>query len=249
MFGDISIPLIVSSFLAGIVMFLAPCTLPLVPTVLSFVSGVSLEDGTSFKRYRRRVVVHTLLFVFGFSLVFIVLGGLAAQLGSFVDRVLLTRVAGVILIAFGFLMVGTKLPFISNDLTFRLPQFLRKPGKFSAFLLGLVFGVGWTPCAGPVVGTILTVAAIEGGFKGVFLLTIFSLGLAIPFAITAYFLGSIGPLLQMVSRYTKYVYMFSGVLLILFGILLVTNNFSLLLTWGFKFLSIFNYEEFLFKFL
>ena len=249
MFGDISLPLIISSFFAGIVMFLAPCTLPLVPAVLSFVSGVSLEDGTSFKKYRRRVVVHTLLFVFGFSLVFIILGGLAAQLGSFIDRVLLTRIAGVVLIAFGILMIGLRLPLVSNDLTLKLPQFLRKPGKFSAFLLGLVFGVGWTPCAGPVVGTILTVAAIEGGFKGVFLLTIFSLGLAIPFAITAYFLGSIGPLLQMISRYTKYVYMFSGVLLILFGILLATNNFGLLLTWGFSLLRFLNYEELLKRFI
>jgi len=249
MIGDISLPLIISSFFAGIVMFIAPCTLPLVPAVLSFVSGVSLEDGTSFKKYRGKVVLHTLLFVIGFSLVFIILGGLAAQIGSYIDRVLLTRVAGVVLIAFGFLMIGLRLPIVSNDLVVKLPLFLRKPGKFSSFLLGLVFGVGWTPCAGPVVGTILTVAAIEGGIKGVFLLTIFSLGLTIPFLITAYFLGSIGPLLNLISRYVKYVYMFSGVLLILFGVLLATNNFGLLLRWGFRLLRIFNYEGILMKFI
>ncbi len=249
MFGDISLALLVSSFIAGIVMYLAPCTLPLVPAVFSFVSGVSLEDSTSFKKYRGKVVGHTLLFVFGFSLVFIILGGLAAQLGSFVDRVILTRMAGIVLIAFGFLMIGLRLPFVSQDFTLKLPSFLRKPGKFSALLLGVVFGLGWTPCAGPIVGSILTVAAIEGGFKGVFLLTIFSLGLTIPFLITAYFLGSAGRLLNLISRYVKYVYMFSGILLILFGVLLATNNFRLLLTWGFYLLRFINYQDLLLRFI
>lgn len=249
MFGDISPALMVSSFIAGIVMYIAPCTLPLVPAVLSFISGVSLGDSTSFKKYRGKVVGHTLLFVLGFSLVFIILGGLAAQLGSFVDRIILTRIAGIVLIAFGLLMVGLRFPFVSQDLTFKLPPFLRRPGRISALLLGVVLGLGWTPCAGPVVGTILTVAALEGGLKGVFLLTIFSLGLTIPFLITAYFLGSIGPLLKIISRYVKYVYMFSGALLVAFGALLATNNFGLLLTWGFYLLRFINYENLLFRFI
>src|SRR3989338_2661689 len=119
---DISLPFIAASFIAGVIMFLAPCTLPLVPAVLSFISGISFQKSPdAFRAYRMRVLVHTLFFIVGFSLVFILLGVLAVKISSFIDRALLIRVAGIILFVFGLLVLGAKAPFFSRNFIPRLP--------------------------------------------------------------------------------------------------------------------------------
>src|SRR3989338_11533850 len=122
---DISLPFIAASFIAGVIMFLAPCTLPLVPAVLTFISGISFEKTPdAFRAYRKRVLLHTLFFIGGFSLVFILLGVLAVKISPFVDRALLIRVAGIILFTFGLLVLGAKAPFFSRNFSPRLPPAL-----------------------------------------------------------------------------------------------------------------------------
>ena len=229
----IAYSLIVPAFVAGVLTFLAPCTLPLVPGYLGFISGVSLDDLRNSKRslgLRRKIFFNGLLYVVGFSLVFVVLGSLVGFAGSLVHeyQVWLSRLGGVLVVFFGLYMMRVfSLPGFMNETRF-LPARYIKPGKpVSSFLFGASFAFGWTPCVGPVLGSILTLAATSATLaQGAFLLAIFSLGLAIPFLFIAGSVSWVAPRLPLFDKYLHVVSVIGGMFLVVMGLLLITDSFG-----------------------
>lgn len=224
------------AFGAGVLSFLSPCVLPLVPSYLSFVTGMSLEDlqeGVD----RRTTLVHSGLFVAGFSGIFLILGASASFLGQFFRayEMLIARVGGVVIILLGLHLAGA----------FRLTPLMRekrihlhdKPAGYLGTLgVGAAFGAGWTPCIGPVLGAILTFAAsAERFWTGVGLLLVYSLGLAVPFLLSALALDRFLQAFKRFRRFLPAVQVASGVLLVLLGILLVTGTFTVLSSYLIRF--------------
>ena len=218
------------AFAAGLLSFLSPCVLPLVPSYIGFLTGMSLPEMSG----RRRVAVaHALLFVFGFSLVFVLLGASATALGRALNyyQVWLQRVGGVLIIGFGLVCLGViKAGFLSQE---RRVQVDQKPvGYLGSALVGMAFGAGWTPCIGPVLGAILGLAATSQDLaRGVLLLAVYSAGLAVPFLVAAVALDSFLGWFQRFRRYLPWVMRVTGVLLIFVGGLMVTGEFTRLAGW------------------
>ncbi len=218
------------AFVAGLLSFLSPCVLPLVPSYVGFITGMTLPEVEG----RRRVAfVHALLFVAGFSLVFVLLGASATALGRALNhyQVWLQRVGGVLIIGFGLLCLGVfKLGMLSQERRLHLE---RKPvGYLGSALVGMAFGAGWTPCIGPVLGGILGLAATASDVsRGMQLLAVYSAGLAIPFLIAAVAVDSFLDWFQKFRRYLPWVMRLSGVLLIVVGFLLLTGEFTRLAGW------------------
>jgi cytochrome c-type biogenesis protein len=169
--------LIPGAFLAGVLMFLAPCTLPIVPGYLAFIAGVSPGEE---KGARGRIVRNAIWFVIGFSVVFVLLGTFAGYVGVAIGpwRTLVARLAGLVIIFFGLTMLGViKFSFITAEHRARIPKFLSLGRPESSMLIGALFALGWSPCIGPILGTILFIATTTSAFAGALLLTVFSLGL------------------------------------------------------------------------
>jgi len=244
--------LIIPAFIAGILTFLAPCTLPLVPGYLGFISGVSLkdlDDPTKSKRIRWKIFLNGLFFVFGFSAVFIFLGTLAGLGGQalFPYRIWLSRIGGIFVITFGLFMMNIlKVPFINRNAQIKVPTFFQRGKTINSFLLGSAFGLGWTPCVGPILGSILTLAATGGTVgQGAFLLSIFSLGLAIPFLIIAIGIGSASAYLNKISKYLNTISVIGGAFLVFLGILLLTNKLGVWIGYFYQLLDFINYDALL----
>jgi cytochrome c-type biogenesis protein len=218
------------AFAAGLLSFLSPCVLPLVPSYVGFLTGMTLPEVTG----RRRVVLtHALLFVGGFSLVFILLGASATALGRALNyyQVWLQRIGGVLIILFGLLCLGVfNLRLLSQERRFHLE---RKPvGYLGSVLVGMAFAAGWTPCIGPVLGAILGLAATSTDVsRGMLLLAVYSAGLALPFLVAALAVDSFLDWFQRFRRYLPWVMRISGVMLIFVGILLLTGEFTRLAGW------------------
>jgi cytochrome c-type biogenesis protein len=218
------------AFLAGILSFLSPCVLPLVPSYLGFVTGFTLEEMSG---RRRLAMLHSLLFVTGFSLVFILLGASATALGRVLNyyQEWVTRIGGIIIIFFGLYLVGViKLRFLEQEQRLHLE---RKPlGYLGSVLVGMAFGAGWTPCIGPMLGAILGLAASQADVqRGVLLLAFYSAGLAVPFLITAWAVESFLDWFKGFRRHLALVQKISGALLLLVGILLVSGQFTRMAGW------------------
>jgi cytochrome c-type biogenesis protein len=216
------------AFGAGLLSFLSPCVLPLVPVYLGTVCGPEiLEPGA--QRKRLPVFFHSLSFVVGFSLVFIILGASVGLLGfSFGVNTTLTRyIAGGLLIAFGlFLLAALKVPWLNYERRLA-PSVGTTTSYLRSLIIGAVFSLAWTPCIGPVLGGILTLAwSSETAGQGAYLLAIYSLGLGLPFLIIGAAFDSIRPLLRRIHRYSTWSYIISGLLLIAIGILILTGNLS-----------------------
>ncbi|MEA2713420.1 MAG: cytochrome c-type biosis protein [Gemmatimonadales bacterium] len=218
------------AFAAGLLSFLSPCVLPLVPSYVGFLTGMTLPEVTG----RRRVALtHALLFVSGFSLVFILLGASATALGRALNyyQVWLQRLGGVLIILFGLLCLGVfNLTLLSQERRLHLE---RKPvGYLGSVLVGMAFAAGWTPCIGPVLGAILGLAATSTDVsRGMLLLAVYSAGLALPFLIAAVAVDSFLDWFQRFRRFLPWVMRISGVMLVFVGILLLTGEFTRLAGW------------------
>jgi len=216
------------AFLAGLISFLSPCVLPLIPGYISYISGTNLEN--LIKKKNNLVVVKTIFFTLGFSVVFIILGSTASVLGKiFLEYSNILRIsAGVIIIFFSLQLIGLiNFKFMNKDVrifTNRYQDNLSFP-----FIVGAAFGFGWTPCIGPILGSILTLAAIEESFsKSILLLTFYSLGLAIPFIISGILINKF---LFFSKSFRKYGYVITksgGYILLLTGLAILTGQLQLL---------------------
>jgi cytochrome c-type biogenesis protein len=222
-------------FAAGLLSFLSPCVLPLIPGYIAFVSGVSIDDMTSDGSTSNKTasaMLSSIMFVLGFSFVFVVLGASATWLGGFlVQRLpLLTSIAGVVIILFGIQQIGLfKFGFMQSTKQIDLPA--EKLGFFKAPLLGAAFAFGWTPCVGPILAAILTYAAtMETVGKGVMLLTIYSAGLGIPFLLTTLAMGGFFKLFSKIKKYMNLIQIFSGDILVLLGILMITGKLTIIMS-------------------
>ncbi len=249
--------LIIPAFIAGLFTFFAPCTLPLVPAYLGFISGVSvrdLKDAAAVRVARKRVLINGFLYVVGFSFVFIVLGTLVSLLGGSLIhyRVWLARIGGLLIIFFGLYLLHVFDLQIFNSLaqTKRFGSQLvtkLKPGKaFSSLIFGMTFAAGWTPCVGPILGTVLLLASTSGHVgEGAFLLFVFSLGLALPFLLLAVFTGHAAFVVKKLTKYLNIISIVGGVFLVFLGALLVTDNLGLFFGWFYSAFGFLNYEDFL----
>jgi cytochrome c-type biogenesis protein len=217
---------------AGLLSFLSPCVLPLVPSYLSFVTGMSLDE-LQESDDRTHVLTHSLLFVGGFTAVFMILGASASFLGraahAYEDWI--ARAGGVLLIVFGLHLLGVFR--IATLMREKRVQLSDKPAGFlGTIAVGAAFGAGWTPCIGPVLGGILTLAAArETIWSGVWLLFVYSLGLAIPFLLAALALDRFFAAFRRFRRWIPWMERASGVLLIALGVLLMTGSFTVLTGW------------------
>jgi cytochrome c-type biogenesis protein len=222
-----------AALLAGFISFVSPCVLPVIPGYLSFISGVSMEEMQSRENrgeVTRKVAINSLFFVMGFSLVFILLGWTASSVGRFLLSYLhiFNKIAGVVLVIFGLHVMGIlRIRFLNYEKRF---QARTKPiGVWGAFLIGLAFAFGWTPCIGPILAGVLTMAAqSESQWQGVGLLTVYSAGLGIPFFLTAMafnrFIGFFG----WMRKHFRAVEIVSGVFLVTVGVLIFTNYLTII---------------------
>lgn len=247
--------LILPAFFAGILTFLAPCTLPLVPGYLGFISGASVEDlkdPAKAKHARRKIFMNGLLYVIGFTAVFVLMGTIFGIGGIALAkyRIILTRVAGVFVIIFGLYMIGILklkfLNFLNSDKHASFTKHL-KPGKpTSSLLFGGAFAFGWTPCVGPILGSVLLLASTTSTVgQGAFMLFVFSLGLAVPFLLIAAGVGTATKYLKKFTKYLSVISIIGGVFLIFIGILLVTNSFSAWFAFFYSTFDFINYDRLL----
>lgn len=218
------------AFGAGLLSFFSPCVVPIVPGYLSLVSGVAIGAAPATRRQTERVVVASVLFVLGFTLVFVALGAAASLLGGLLDgsRPLFTRIAGALMIGMGLLVVGLiRLPALARD--YRVHFVDRPYGPVGVVLIGMAFGLGWTPCIGPVLASILLYAGTaETAQDGALLLVIYSLGLGIPFVLSGLLLSRTVNGLAAVRRHLGLLNTVSGSLLVTIGALFLFNQAYLL---------------------
>jgi cytochrome c-type biogenesis protein len=222
------------AFIAGVLSFLSPCVLPLVPSYVSFITGVSFEDLTSDgKRVRFLTVTNSLVFIAGFSVVFITLGAFSSLLGNwfFMFQDVIRTVGGVLVILFGlFIAEFIKVGFLMKEKKFTLHG--RPAGYLGTFLIGMTFAAGWTPCIGPILGSILLVASSKGSTAyGLKLLGVYSLGLGLPFFLSAYAFNAFLNSTKTIYRFMRPIKITSGLILIAFGIILLTDNLGMLAGW------------------
>ena len=214
--------------LAGLLSFLSPCVLPIVPGYLCFLAGTSLDKIASGEdaSKEKNVFYFALSFVFGFSTVFILLGASATLLSGLIYEHLdiLRIVGGIIIIIFGIhFMQIIQLPFLNRDTRYQIESY--RPGVVGSYVIGLSFAFGWTPCIGPILGSVLSIAASsETVTYGIVLLMLYSAGLGIPFLLAAYAINGFMRFLTKIRNYIRVIEIFTGVLLVIFGILILTNR-------------------------
>ncbi|MDF1502141.1 cytochrome c biogenesis protein CcdA [Roseisolibacter sp. H3M3-2] len=217
------------AFTAGLLSFLSPCVLPLIPSYVTFITGLSLDDA---QQARRSALVHALLFVLGFSLIFIALGAGATALGRVLIayRGAITKVGGVLIVIFGLYLLGVfNVGLLARERRMHLAD--KPAGYLGTVLVGIAFGAGWTPCIGPILGAILTYNMSNADLShGTALLAAYSLGLAVPFVVSALALRRFFDFFTRVRGKLLVLSRASGALLVLVGVLMVTNQFTRLAT-------------------
>ena len=228
MFDDVTYSV---AFLYGLLSFFSPCVLPLIPSYFCFITGLSLEElsGTSKPSVRRKIMLSTLAFVLGFSLVFIILGASASYLGGllFLHKGWIRIIGGTLIVVFGIHLTGlVRIPAFEFE---KRLQVNRKPLHFlGTLVIGMAFGAGWTPCIGPILGSLLIMAQNkETVGEGVRLLSVYSAGLALPFIILSVLINYLLAFMRKATKVVRYANPVAGILLIATGVLLLTNK----LTW------------------
>jgi cytochrome c-type biogenesis protein len=227
------LPAMLVALLAGFLSFLSPCVLPIVPPYLAYMSGISLPDMTEDNAPRNRAVLPALFFVMGLSTVFLLLGFTASAFGAFFlqNQLWFARLAGIVVIIFGLHFVGLiRIPILDREA--RLDAGDRGGSAFGAYVLGLAFAFGWTPCIGPQLGAILSLAASEASVaRGTALLAVYAAGLGIPFLLVAIFIARATRVLNRIKPWMGVIEKTMGVLLIAVGLALVTGAFTALSFW------------------
>jgi cytochrome c-type biogenesis protein len=229
-----SLPLPIAAFLAGLISFLSPCVLPLVPGYVSMISGAGVEELKSAQgQLMRRVMINSTGFILGFSVVFVTLGAISTEIGQLAAQYkhTLSIVAGVVIIIFGIHLTGIfQIKWLLQDA--RLHSVKGSSTPIGAFIIGFAFAFGWTPCLGPILTLILGFASQENTLvKGILLLAVYSLGLAVPFLLTSLLMERF---LKFYSRFRSHMHALevaSGGLMIALGILLVLGRFTLISSW------------------
>jgi cytochrome c-type biogenesis protein len=225
---------------AGLVSFLSPCVLPLVPGYVSFISGVSVKEIMEmedkprlFDKTQIPVIFNALLFISGFSIVFVILGASASWIGSIFSSNLglMTKISGMIIILFGLIKLNIiRINWFFKDMRFHLNT--RKQGAFFSLVLGMAFAFGWTPCTGPILGAILTYAGtVDQATSGIWLLLIYSAGLGIPFLLTAIFIQYFFKVFNRIKKHLWIIDKGTGLILILMGILIFNDSFASVTGW------------------
>ncbi len=234
-----------AAFAGGLLSFLSPCVLPLVPIYLGYLTGagagnrdIEVEQGRLF------TLAHGIAFVVGFSLVFVAWGAIGGTLGDIVRNEWFLRIGGILVVIMGLHLIGViKIPFLYME---KRLEYQRKgnPNVLSSALVGATFGAGWTPCVGPILGAILGLAAVQGGAaEGASLLAVYSLGLGIPFLLAALGLGQASQLIRKMGPYLRYVEIGSGALLIAVGMLIFFDRFTELNAYFIQFTPDWLYER------
>lgn len=227
------LPALLVAFVAGGMSFLSPCVLPIVPPYLAYMSGVTLNEMDSDTAGRRRAVVAALFFVMGLSTVFLLLGFTASAFGAFFlqNQALFSKISGVVVIIFGLHFLNVfRIPFLDQEA--RLDVGDRGGSSFGAYVLGLAFAFGWTPCIGPQLGAILSLAASEASVaRGTVLLGVYAAGLGIPFLLAAMFITRAMGLMNRIKRHMALIERIMGVLLVVVGLALVTGAFTWFSFW------------------
>jgi cytochrome c-type biogenesis protein len=225
----LSISSLIYAFVAGFLSFLSPCTLPLYPSYLSYLTGVSFDQLQLSKtpNVRKKAIIHALFFILGFSIVFVGLGFTASLIGEFFIsyKILVRTIGGAFIILMGFFLLG----WIQWDFLFREKKWhlSNKPaGYLGSILVGITFAAGWTPCIGPILGSVIALAATSPRTGGILLLA-YTLGFAIPFFLLALTLGSV----KWIQKYAPIFAKVGGVIMVVMGILLLTDEFSRLTAW------------------
>jgi cytochrome c-type biogenesis protein len=219
------------AFSAGFLSFVSPCVLPLIPSYITYITGVSfkdLSDAETRRKLRWATACHSLLFIMGFSTVFILMGASATYLGQLLTRYQywIMKAGGVLIIILGIYFTGLiNLPFLQMERRFELRK---KPlGYVGSFLVGIIFAAGWTPCVGPILSTILLYASTSKSFTtGVVLLAFYSMGLGVPFFLSSLAINSFLSAFERIKRYMRVITIVSGLFLIGMGILLLTDTFQ-----------------------
>ncbi|MCI0597830.1 cytochrome c biogenesis protein CcdA [Candidatus Parcubacteria bacterium] len=246
------LPLVLGAFVAGLLTFLAPCTLPLVPAYLGFISGVdqeALQNPATARAARWKIFFNGLAFIVGFSLIFVIFGTLAGLVGEALVpyRLWLARIGGVLIVLFGLFMLGVfKIPFLASEKRIPIFKWLSLGKPSTSFLIGGTFALGWTPCVGPLLGSILLLAGTSGtAIQGAVLLSVFSLGLSVPFLVIAFAFSRATEFIDASSKYLKGMSIVGGLFLIVLGLLLMTDNFGLTIQYGYQLLEFINYDRLL----
>jgi cytochrome c-type biogenesis protein len=234
----LSVPIILGAFVAGVLMFLAPCTLPIVPGYLAFIAGE-----------RKRVMQNAIAFVLGFMLLFVLLGASAGLFGLVIGswRFVLARLGGLVIALFGLMLMGVlRVPLLSAERHIALPRFIKVGNPSSSALIGALFALGWSPCIGPILGTIIfTAAASATAASGALLLLVFSLGLGLPFIAVALLLERAQRFMAPLSRISGYLSIVGGAFLVLIGLLMLLGQGGLLVSWGFGLFDGLGYQRLL----
>lgn len=217
---------LIVAFSAGLLSFLSPCVLALVPVYLASLYGPEIYD-SGVAKTRIPLLLHSISFIAGFSIIFITLGAMAGLTGYVIklNSAVLNKIAGSLLIAFGlFMLVALKVPWLNYEKRLT-PPLTSTTGYLRSCLIGATFSLGWTACVGPILAGILALASVRAtAWQGAYLLSIYSLGLGLPFLILGAAFDSMVPLLKRIQHYSSVICIISGLLLIAVGILILTNN-------------------------
>ena len=230
---------LIAAFSAGFLSFLAPCILPLIPPYLAWLSGISLKNDLSKREIRIKLFLNSVLLILGFSIIFVILGASASLVGQVLapHRLLVQKIGGSIIIFFGLEFAGFLKIFKNHQISLVKKLFSKLNHRTSSFLIGLTFAFAWVACFSPILGTILVFSSFQGTLgQGVILLSFYSLGLAIPFLLTALFLSFAMEKIKTWDKITKWINLLSGLILIILGILLFTDNFYKVVIWFTKIL-------------